>query len=165
MGEGGKGGDKELTQEQLLKFCAGSNSRYQWMSKPWSEGHYTYATNGCIIVRIPRISEIDEDPSSASAVELFAKSRPCLWVDLLPELSEPEYKECSVCEGKGCDDCNGIGKYEVLAKTEIDGIFFNNSYLRLIKNLPGCKFGPVSGKKPAWFEFDGGDGFLMPMRC
>ncbi len=149
-----------MTKEQILKFC--DPDRHPSINRPWSVGDKTYSTNEHVIIRIDRHPEIEERENAADVYKLFAEVFPPQeWFEI-PELPKPVFENCEFCFGKGCDECDGEGKFEVLEKTKINGCFFQNKYLRLLEELPNCKISPTGKEKPAWFKFNGGDGLIMP---
>src|SRR6185369_15900200 len=70
-----KAKDNPMNLEELKKFCARDGTRYH-IDKPWSDRDWTYATNGHIIVRIPRLVSVPEDKLAPDAAALFERSTP-----------------------------------------------------------------------------------------
>lgn len=159
----------------LLKFC-GRDPRRQNLHKPWSRGEWTYATDGRVAIRVPRISSIEENPSAPAAETLPFGD------ETTPFAPAPEIKislntsPCEDCDGRGylhdcptcecaCSFCEGTG--DVLEKQTI-GIgpaTFNAKYIKRIQILPGLRFGPADKANAMPFRFDGGgEGLVMPMR-
>jgi hypothetical protein len=137
-----------LTKEQLLKFCDPEGLKI--ISKPWSKGDYTYSTNGCVIVRIAHHPDIQEGKDASEwgpdAERVFKEApTPKKWFKIpnLPNETEEEM-------------CGRV--------MEINGCYFQNQYLHLLKKLPNCQISPIGKDDPAWFKFDGGDGLIMPYR-
>ena len=93
----------ELTE--LQKFCDTNTYHEAYgITEPFSRGEWTYATNGHICVRVPRISAITHEAKSSvseSAEKLFTdtKARATEW-QRLPDF---ELKSCV------CDTCGGTG--------------------------------------------------------
>ena len=61
-----------MNRDDLMKFCGGNDRA--GIATPFSIGEYTYATNGHIMVRVPRIADIPERtdaPSPAKIEEVF----------------------------------------------------------------------------------------------
>jgi hypothetical protein len=104
-----------MTKEDLMKFCSDTDTDRFNLSVPWSIGDFTYASNGHIIVRVPRLADIESN-AGPKVDDLFHADPPA-WFHLsglsLPEI---EIKECSTCGGKGkdceCPECNGAGEIE-----------------------------------------------------
>ena len=101
----------------LQKFCSKDSIRIN-INKPFSEGIYTYATNGHIIVRVPRIEGVGEQETSdkfnpVKPEPLFA-SIPDYPYFTIPDIPEPSFDECSKCAGTGkvkvCPECDGDGE-------------------------------------------------------
>ena len=110
----------------LKTFCSSDPSRNR-LSNPWSEGDYSYATNGYLMVRVDRFPDIPNGkPVTLERMEEY--------FNVVPEtpLLIIKYKkqQCGVCEGSGrisrCPECNGLGmvtfdnaynNYEVDCKT------------------------------------------------
>lgn len=89
---------------------------------------------------------------------------------VIPEIPPaPPQIECSWCEGSAkdddgaCSECNGTGKQDARQNIDVGDCAYAANYLRLIKSL-GCNEIAPNGTGPAWFEFDEGDGLLMPIR-
>jgi hypothetical protein len=197
-----------MTKEVLQKICSIKNHA---MKDPFSYGEHTYATNGHILVRVPRLPDVPEgDFLNEKAAEIF-DSIPAALSDMvhlpeLPELPEEEAESCKICGGTGtvavCPECNGEGEItfstpysdyefeclscygygEVEGKGQTCGAChgtgkkldwrrvplgasgFAVHYLRLMRgNLPNVKILPSEPRECCYFQFDGGDGFLMPM--
>jgi len=90
----------------LADFCGGRFDR------PFSEGKYTYATDGIVIVRLPAIG-IAEPLDSFTGVsnQLFEQKGKLV---SLPKLPKETKNTCGICGGRGkvtkCPDCDGNGK-------------------------------------------------------
>lgn len=160
----------------LKKFCGTEWSR-KYFHEPFSRGEYTYATNGHIMVRVPRVAKIGEVPRTPNPDRIFAPMPADGWRPLrgeLPPIAPTE--ECSYCYGSGfldedegdcgldCLECDGTGLVEPKVSTEIGGVIFDMKYIRMIAELPGVEIVITDGKSPSFFRFEGGDGALMPMR-
>lgn len=92
----------------LRRFC--SHTRIECML-PWSLGEHTYATNGHILIQVPRrpdIPERDDAPCIDKVMDSLC-SGPA-WT--IPPVT-PKYRQCGTCEGTGlittCPECNGVG--------------------------------------------------------
>ena len=191
----------ELTREvrllrmkiDLQKFCGDEKDSKVHVNRPWSRGSWTYATNGHIVLRLPKLPDVSENPKAPDVEKLFqdADERgPYEWVDV-PEVTV-NWLECPDCSGTGiwteglkhpteCEECDGKGKFtrRVPVKFEIGkvAIGLSNIYLDLIrKELPNPKIGLIEAAATTYFrvvptngvpvkiKFDGGIGLLMPMR-
>jgi hypothetical protein len=197
--------------EILKKFCSDDATRVN-VATPWSKGEHSYATNGHILIRVPRLEDVPERDDAPGAVDkMFDIPAPAEWFPLaeiaLPDVALTTEKtcpdcngtvgeegadcpecdgagtvdfdnrfsdyevDCKTCDGEGkikkCETCNSTGKIEVksLNPVAVGGAHFQLHYLLLLKELPNCKIGPAEkpmGQAP--FQFDGGDGLLMPMK-
>jgi hypothetical protein len=85
----------------LLRFC-NPDAEMRGINRPFSRGEWTYATDGRIIIRVPRVDGYDEDRGPKNAERMFdeAKSREITVWQPLPEYTL-EIKACDWCGGKG----------------------------------------------------------------
>lgn len=103
----------------LKLFCGTVNNDLARKSKiatPFNEGAYTYATNGSIVVRVPKMEGVlnreDYPPSIATLWNV-----PDGWNEFkpLPERPEPRTHVCQSCNGSGhaikCKGCEGRGEW------------------------------------------------------
>lgn len=164
----------------LKKFCANGIDRIN-IQAPWSKGEHSYATNGHVIIRVPRLAEVPENDKAPLAEKIFTVGAPAEWFPLsgikLPKIKTMVcecddngmvyHEDCSDCSGHKCEECGGtreitVGEDKPVA---IGKAFFQNKYLRLLKGLPNCKISPgADAESIAVFEFDGGDGLIMEVR-
>jgi hypothetical protein len=119
--------------EDLKKFC--ENDRYRpYLSNPFSLGDFTYATDGKVAVRVPRlegIGEVEDAPASiettfANNLKGFEQAAPvpnpphvtniickaCKGRQKVTICSECEgegYRECDLGHEHDCEDCDGNG--------------------------------------------------------
>lgn len=168
-----------MKKEDLLNFCIPGNLK---IGKPWSRGDKTYVTDGHVILRLDRIEDVEENVLAPDATKLFRDfPAPADGFIPIPDLPEAEYKGCDSCDGTGkwamkgksipCDECNGAGKFEIFKRLDIGGTLFQVALLRRIKeNLPNAelcvnKAGTniwIHTTNPSWIRFEGGDGLIMP---
>lgn len=169
----------------LQQFCDTSEYR-PYMRKPFSRGVFTYALNGIIGVRVPRLADApeQENPEKPNLAQIP-------WDDLIGEvhpvaLSLPPKKpksveECPDCfDGKEhdcpdcdcvCESCDGTNKIEIDGdrdhSIDLFGIPFDLKYVRLVAALPGIQIGkwpkPWRNGVGLAFVFEGGTGLLMPL--
>ncbi len=164
-----------MTKDDLKKFAANDRTDSSSIKNPWSIDSHSMATNGYILIRIPRLEEIPESAKAPDCTNLWPKDQPQEWFEI-PDLPTDEYKPCEECRGKGkvrhgkgeplklCEDCQGTGKEKILnQKISIGCAIFGGWLLRLLKILPKVQIGPMQEYQPAWIRFDGGDGLIMPM--
>lgn len=122
----------------LKPFCG----KAKILSEPFSDDQYTYATDGNIIIRVPRQPKIRKKiPNSINLDVLsFDHHLTTSWIDTpLLAKSIPYFKDDNEC--------------------------IEEKYLEMIKDLPEIKF---SARKrgidePIQFKFKGGIGLLMPV--
>ncbi len=94
-----------LTADDLKRFCWTDNGR-PTIARPFSQGDWTYATNGRLLVRVPRLSDVpeyDDSPKDIQKNIFDAHLITGTWQPVpndLPSLLEP--KPCSECKGVGC---------------------------------------------------------------
>ena len=106
-----------MNQEQLLKF---SNREHPKMCGPWSLGDYSYASNGHLLVRVPRSADVPgwEALNEKAAILFEAFDMPVVLSALvdIPDFPQPEPVKCGVGKGTGkitrCPECEGSGDVE-----------------------------------------------------
>jgi hypothetical protein len=169
-----------MIKDDLMKYCLNDPcSAYQELSQPWSRGDYTFATEGHIMIRIPRLPDVPEYIGKIDVGAVWPKEMMAESCDI-PDHTQPQFVNCPQCDGKGtciyeagdppetCDCCDGYKMIPLYSKIEINGVFFSDHLLSLIKDLPDIKIYPVKMTQsltypPSYFKFDGGDGLIMPM--
>ena len=173
-----------MNKEDLQKFC------YEGLGKdkikiPWTDGEYTYATNGHICIKVPAISDVPEIPNPVNAEKIFRKlPQPFEWFPVPPVAKPRKQKEiiCVDCDGTGkdddnkcpkcghkkdCPECDGTGKVKEYIPPrflQIGDQFFDEKYLYLLQGFPNVQIGPATGEIAARIKFDGGEGLLMPVK-
>ena len=175
-----------MNKIDLSAFCDPRDPR-PYLRAPFSDGEYTCATDGRLMVRVPRIAGVNEndkitgkadrvfkmiDDFSGEFVSLAGYALPAF--DGSPRT---ETFECDECGGSGhehdcpdctceCEACEGTGKFtdEITPQASVGllGANFAIGYLTKIWGLPGL-VGGVSGDSLV-FKFDGGEGVLMSLR-
>jgi hypothetical protein len=162
----------------LKQFCSTEESR-PYLHNPFSRGEYTFATNGHVLVRVPRLEGIAEQEKPAAEKTFSDSYRDGPRGSLIADISLPEKKqtECETCDGRGtehdcpdcncrCDLCEGKGVIDVTTRlyVQIGETYFDGKYISQLMKLPGMRFeAQPAPKRPASFTFDGGDGVLMPV--
>lgn len=102
--------------ELLKKFAANSSDPREYMRAPFTRGEWTYATNGYIAVRVPKIEGIEILPEKhiPKLEGLFTSARIDDAFIALPTL--PTLENCQMCNGTGaayeCPECDGEGEFE-----------------------------------------------------
>lgn len=167
-----------MTEIDLKPFC-GTDETRPYLCVPFSHGDFSYATNGHIMVRIPRSGDLPEQTKNIATnwdapFEGFeAATFSPVKVNLPPPIADVE---CESCEGRGqehdCPDCecicpecegSGLESADHGISTTIRGHTYALRYVRLMLSLPGVILADnTDAKKPLLFRFDGGIGALMP---
>lgn len=107
-----------ISAEVLQRFCNPELEDPRGMTHtPFSDDQYTYATNGHILVRAPKLDQFEKNESfldwASKALEGF-KRTPEKWLKVLPTTHSKE--TCKVCDGSGrlqeCAECDGSGDVE-----------------------------------------------------
>lgn len=128
----------------LMKFCSLDDTRK--LDKPFSNGTFTYATNGHIIIRVPRtrIENIIIEHSMLNKINKlnFEPKHEGKWFKM-PEYNYPDKITCSQCRGT---------KYSIeCPECELEGVvYFENSYNSYeveCKSCEGEKTLPGNDKK------------------
>jgi hypothetical protein len=97
--------------EELKQFC-GIEETCPYLHEPFSRGDFTYATNGHIMVRVPRLPEVTAGADIVDPEKPFLQDRRGPLFDLTA-LSRLTYTPCENCDGAGygdlCEECGGTG--------------------------------------------------------
>lgn len=173
-----------FTNGILRSFCTG-NERRPVTCRPWSVGAHSYATNGHIIVRVPRLDDVPppDDPKiekTAAQIDEWLAKLASVPRDPVPRFELPKGKtwSCDKCDGRGtehdcpsceceCDECeSGTCHQPVMIAWR--GTHISGDMWRLIAALPGSMLAASPPLPPIMdhvsFVFDGGSGIVMPMR-
>lgn len=157
----------------LQQFCADSGDVRYNIIHPWSDGEYTYATNGHIIVRVGRLPDVEENTKAPDAATLFNKTAPPgAWLPV-PVAAMPPSFECKECHGTGifeyafegkeevedCEWCGKTGRVRQLLGLRVGGVSFDQGYLSMIQ---GWEIAPNGPKLAAWIRNGDVVGLLMP---
>lgn len=131
-----------MNLEQLQKYCSTDPDK-KLFEAPFTVGEFTYATNGHILLRVPKMSGF-EDREHNSTTETMLERPVEAWFPC-PVIPAPPRQKCDVCEGTGkayacpecedgavqlktkfndyecvdCKSCDGAGQ---LSKEEIDSL-------------------------------------------
>src|ERR1041385_6499269 len=145
-----------LTREikmDLTKFCAADPFR-SYLSKPFSHGKFTYATNGHIIVRVARREDVPEIEQQGNWNKPFegmedTKFSPLATVSPLPSVPQTVEDDCTACDGRGhehecpdcsctCEECGGTGRCaeEPRITVSLRGGTFQLKYALMMLGLP-----------------------------
>lgn len=165
----------------LNRFCeTDPETSRTWMLRPFSAGDWSYATDGFIIVRVPRVPGIDEDAEGGPRCEKLFAETPASDYQPVPPIVLPEtteQDECEHCDGRGmlhdcpscqcrCYYCDGTGIEPAWSGLTFGfgDSYFHARQIARIKDLPGLKFGKTNKMEAMRFAFDGGEGMVMPHR-
>lgn len=170
-----------MTAQDLQPFC----SRYrEGITKPFSRGEFTYATNAAILVRVPRIDGVaDGGPEleDINRVTSIAGRAPLAMDDLTKWDEMPSWPErsrlqaCDDCAERGevmvqCGTCKGTGT-QVAYDCEWGSVKIGNrplgvAQLRPMRSLQQLEFSAEVGteREAIYFRFNGGCGVLMPVQ-
>lgn len=166
--------------EILQSFC-GTDDFRSYLHKPFSRDDYTYAADGSACVRVPRLQEVPEqdDPkkpdvsslpfsheSTFEAVTLTLPPKKPESVEACGECYDGMEHDCPDCECI-CDECDGSGKIKLDGddnhSVDVFGQPFALHYVRMLAALPGLR--TANADEILRFQFDGGEGILMGLRC
>lgn len=103
-----------MNLENLKKHCGDLES--EKIGTPWSEGEYSFATNGFTLVRVSRLPEVPgrkNIPNYKAVLELTPE--PVDGWQAVASLESFGIKECPWCKGKirepaACEECHGEGE-------------------------------------------------------
>jgi hypothetical protein len=163
----------------LTNFCDPNRAG---LTHPFSINGFTYASNGRIMVRVPRRPDVPENPQApvraAALFEQFSdhkRYRKLPTIDLVEPYEWDETITCEFCDGSGkqhscpncsckCPSCDGAGsRIETRWQTtSIGRASFESKYIAWLQALPELEVGKQTGLQPLHFRFTGGEGLLMP---
>lgn len=156
----------------LKPFCGVDQCR-PYLLQPFSVGNFTYATNGHIMVRVPRRADVPDKTKEFNQDKPLEGHEKAIYAPLTGSLPVMEMEDCDCFDGYEhdcpdcecvCEACDGDGKTYPHASTSIGGANFAARYVALLLTLPGIE---VAAKHafpdPLLFRFDGGIGALMPI--
>ncbi len=160
----------------LHAYCSTDPLRANKLGLPWSEGSYSYACDGRILLRVPRREDIHERDAAPGIAHLvttaYGEHRP------LPTQPEPACRPCGACAppadakpgdgatSDGCAECAGTGTVPMVVPVPFGPQYLSSFYLERLRALPGVQLAnhPSDPNGPLHFHFDGGDGVVMPIR-
>lgn len=163
--------------DTLQKFCANDSDPRHYFCHPNTVGEFTYATNGEIMIRVPKLDAEFPAFDKLPDFECVIPADDAEYVSL-PELPPaPEVEDCPDCNGDGvvgtcpycphehpCHRCGETGRVLPLVTVAVGRAFFDRKYLALIADFPGIEVAPRDFNQGMRFRFDGGIGVVMPMR-
>lgn len=106
-----------MTKEDLQPWCyEDPDYRGGAISTPYSQGDYTIATNGHVLIRVPRMADVTRN-DGPDIVPLFEKApEPEEWF-FVPPPQPPTTMECTACFGKKvCPECENEGTIEIYSR-------------------------------------------------
>lgn len=97
----------------LQSFCDAPNDSRSPLQEPFTIGHYSYASNGHIAVRVVALTEVPKREAVRVNPDLLPWPEESTRWQALPALP-PADGECLTCMGHGrvvaCDECGGEGE-------------------------------------------------------
>ena len=102
-----------MNLETLKQFCSRDTTR-TGILEPWSVNGHSFATDGHILLRVPRLDQVVENKNAPKTDQLFADSLHTGNFLSIPDLPEPRDGPCPECKGSGkvpaeCQKCDGEG--------------------------------------------------------
>ncbi len=164
--------DPKDTLLDLQAYCSTDPRRAKQLGVPWSDGSYSYACDGRMLLRVPRRSEIAERDTAPGVAHLVAGTSGEEHFPL-PLQPLPAFRPCGACrplkdsEGNGaCAECDGTGTVPMVVPVVVGPQYISNLYLARLHALPGARLAnhPSDKNGPLHFHFDGGDGVVMPIK-
>lgn len=160
-----------MKRAELQRFAAGEDGLRYNISLPWSRGEWSYATNRHIIVRVPRLADVDENPQTPDAEKLFVEAKQTEFIPV-PVCAMPADVDCKHCGGAGviwvsrhqnerCGWCDHTGKVPCFDGMDVGDSHFAQRYLAMIQ---GWEIAPNGPDNPAWIRNGEAVGLLMPRR-
>jgi len=140
----------------LTKFCGDPQSRL-YISRPFTQGDHTWATNGHIMIRIPKRADVPafkDAPNAQKAWDRSTHEHDKSGEPLTPitpfDIPIPEY--------------NSDGE-EIPVAVRVGAVYIQRRYAEWLMDLPGLSIAIPDQNVPAiYFRFDGGDGRLMAFK-
>lgn len=161
----------------LKPFCGREHLRPN-LHQPFSRGDWTFATDGSVMVRVPRREDVPDDSRRPHVERVWRQYEPCPElsavgpVTLLPALAAVQ---CDECEGRGrvhdcpgcqcvCDNCDGAGETIPISLVRVGALYIQRRYAALLLTLPGLRVSLPRDRqtKIVHFAFDGGLGLVQP---
>jgi hypothetical protein len=115
-----------LNAEILKQFCY--KFGFNGLNEPFNIGNYTYATDGALLIRIPKLEEITNELTNPSQLKILTAINFLENLTFNIEISQLITIEqtCSACNGlgyyKNCPDCDASGNIEFESDS---GIIYN----------------------------------------
>jgi hypothetical protein len=168
-----------MTANDLKAFCSTDESCLPIMS-PWSEDQWSYATDGKLIIRVPRLADVPENKEAPNYLQKRIFDFHAISGDWqkIPTPLPVEEVDCETCGGTGghlcscgnehdCGDCQGSGRCPPKPKgIKVGWHEVNHVLLHKLLSLPGVEICPSAKDNISalGIRFEGGgEGRLMPM--
>lgn len=172
---------RKANQADLAAFC---NAVVPSCAAPWSDGGYTYATDGAVLLRMKARANTPaaNHPATGTANAALASypAPDARRFEPLPPSITPATAliPCPECHGSGavlsdknkpifCQNCLGEKTTWDTRPVQIGNQLFAAHYLARLSNLPGVLIATLNGHSPCPLRiaFDDGEGLLMPRRA
>ena len=150
--------DARIDESVLRRFCEKESFNGK-LDNPFSLGEFSYATNGHIAVRVPRLESVGEIERPADVERVFRSNAEALEGNMRVLRATVPPAERTAC--RCCDACNG--EIEVYSLVRIGPRYFSAAYIRLMEGLPELVISDADGDCLA-FRFAGGVGLLMKVK-
>lgn len=96
----------------LQRFC--KEGSCSGLERPFSQGAFTYASDGWIAVRVPRVESAEENPKAPDMSRIPWGHEDLDDFGPLPDYDIATAKQCRHCKGSGkastCPECGGEGE-------------------------------------------------------
>lgn len=104
----------------IQKFCYEPRDGRDELWQPFNQGGFTNASNGHLIIRVPVMSEYqDQEKPDLTKHDKWFSAEPEAWFKC-PEITEPELGLCQHCWGEiemfVCPECLGSGRIDFQTK-------------------------------------------------
>jgi hypothetical protein len=106
-----------MKEIDLKPFCSKDTDRNS-ITTPFSQGEYTFATDGYIMVRVPRRPKVEARKNAPNAAGMPSFALDGEWLPI-PDIDKEASEPCLHCQEKGkvarkdCPECDGEGTLEI----------------------------------------------------
>ena len=135
--------DKDILQQ----FCDTEKSPFR---EPWSDIKYSYATDGHIAIRVPKLDNVEILDNKLDVTSVIPLEPGEEWFNVDSIMIPIQDIEDIVYENHQAISV-GISNFSAML-------------LCKLSMLKDCKISPTELYKPALINFNGGDGAIMPMK-
>jgi len=175
-----------MTLCELRLFCSNDPWRYN-IQLPWTEGHWSFATDAKIIVIVPKLAGAIvtnvNPPNGMEFIDRILSQNFASYVPFGKAITGANIRcefcrvTCPECKGYGCVDCSGNGwktsnepcdvcrnKREILSY-KCGAAHINPYVIRHLVSQPNLQFIPNDNNNiPTTFRFCGGYAAVMPIK-